>query len=217
MNPSKNTAESPDDYCGTFYAAKLLDLSVGTVQSLVEKNELQAWKTRGGHRRISMQSILEYQQRHNIKGGLDRTRQPRLKVLIVDDDSVTLEIIRAMIDKWGFPMDCTLMASALEALLDFNTLRPDVLITDLRMQGVDGFELLKTLSATPAANGTAVVALTGMTPQEIDERGGLPTSTIVCQKPINSQWLNGFFSALVAIRQGGTPNIGKIQIESQDH
>jgi hypothetical protein len=56
-----------------------------------------------------------------------------------------------------------------------------------------------------------------MTQQEIDERGGLPTSTIVCQKPINSQWLNGFFSALVAIRQGGTPNIGKIQIESQDH
>ena len=164
MNPSKSPAESSDDYCGTFYAAKLLDLSVGTVQSLVEKNELQAWKTRGGHRRISMQSILEYQQRHNIKGGLDRTRQPRLKVLIVDDDSVTLEIIRAMIDKWGFPMDCTLMASALEALLDFNTLRPDVLITDLRMQGVDGFELLKTLSAKPAANGTAVVALTGMTP-----------------------------------------------------
>lgn len=216
MNPSKSPAESSDDYCGTFYAAKLLDLSVGTVQSLVEKNELQAWKTRGGHRRISMQSILEYQQRHNIKGGLDRTRQPRLKVLIVDDDSVTLEIIRAMIDKWGFPMDCTLMASALEALLDFNTLRPDVLITDLRMQGVDGFELLKTLSATPAANGTAVVALTGMTTEEIEERGGLPTSTIVCQKPINAHWLNGFFSALVSIRQGSTPNIGKAQSETQD-
>jgi excisionase family DNA binding protein len=216
MTPSKTPTESSDDYCGTFYAAKLLDLSVATVQSLVEKNELQAWKTRGGHRRISMQSILEYQQRHNIKGGLDRTRQPRLKVLIVDDDSVTLEIVRAMIEKWGFPMDCTLMASALEALLDFNSLRPDVLITDLRMQGVDGFELLKTLNTTPAANGTAVVALTGMTPKEIEERGGLPNNTIVCQKPINAQWLNGFFSALIAMRQGTAPQLVKMQTESLD-
>jgi excisionase family DNA binding protein len=216
MIPPKTPAEPSDDYFGTFYTAKLLDLSVGTVQSLVEKNELQAWRTRGGHRRISMRSIMEYQQRHNIKGNLDRTRQPRIKVLIVDDDSVTLDLIRVMIEEWGFPVDCTLMASALEALLDFNVLRPDVLITDLRMQGVDGFELLKTLSSTPAANGTAIVALTSMSAEEIKERDGLPGSTIVCQKPINTQWLNGFFSALVSLRQEGTGHIVKANKGPQD-
>jgi len=52
-----STPERPEDYCGTTYAAKLLGLSVGTIQTLVEKAELQAWKTQGGHRRISMQSI----------------------------------------------------------------------------------------------------------------------------------------------------------------
>ena len=62
-NPSHDTLE---DYCGTTYAAKLLGLSVGTIQTLVEKNELQAWKTQGGHRRISMPSIREYQRKHNM-------------------------------------------------------------------------------------------------------------------------------------------------------
>ena len=56
------TPDTPEDYCGTTYAAKLLGLSVGTIQTLVEKNELQAWKTQGGHRRISMPSIREYQK-----------------------------------------------------------------------------------------------------------------------------------------------------------
>jgi excisionase family DNA binding protein len=51
------TPDTPEDYCGTTYAAKLLGLSVGTIQTLVEKNELQAWKTQGGHRRISMPSM----------------------------------------------------------------------------------------------------------------------------------------------------------------
>ena len=60
------TPDTPEDYCGTTYAAKLLGLSVGTIQTLVEKNELQAWKTQGGHRRISMPSIREYQRKHNM-------------------------------------------------------------------------------------------------------------------------------------------------------
>ena len=34
---------SSEDYCGTSYAARLLGLSVATVQSLVEKGEIEAW------------------------------------------------------------------------------------------------------------------------------------------------------------------------------
>jgi excisionase family DNA binding protein len=59
----KAIPDASDEYCGTSYAAKLLNLSVGTVQTLVEKNELTAWKTQGGHRRISIQSIRDYQNR----------------------------------------------------------------------------------------------------------------------------------------------------------
>jgi excisionase family DNA binding protein len=55
----KAIPDTSDEYCGTSYAAKLLNLSVGTVQTLVEKNELEAWKTQGGHRRISIQSIRD--------------------------------------------------------------------------------------------------------------------------------------------------------------
>jgi excisionase family DNA binding protein len=63
MPPSK---EPYDGYCGTSYAAKMLGISVGTVQGLVEKGDLKAWKTQGGHRRISLQSIHDYQRRHNL-------------------------------------------------------------------------------------------------------------------------------------------------------
>ena len=72
--------------CGTSQAAKLLHLSVGTVQSLVERKQLRAWKTQGGHRRIDMQSILNYQTQNQMLPALTRLRGMRLKVLVVDDD-----------------------------------------------------------------------------------------------------------------------------------
>ena len=56
---------SSEDYCGTSYAAKLMGLSVATVQSLVEKGELDAWKTLGGHRRIALKSVNAYLARHS--------------------------------------------------------------------------------------------------------------------------------------------------------
>jgi hypothetical protein len=52
---------SSEDYCGTSYAARLLGLSVATVQSLVEKGEIEAWKTLA-HRPELHQRLLGQEQ-----------------------------------------------------------------------------------------------------------------------------------------------------------
>ncbi len=198
-----NSSHHPDkleDYCGTTYAAKLLGLSVGTIQSLVEKNELQAWKTQGGHRRISMPSIREYQRRHNMLVTPAESRDNRIRVLLVEDDPVTREMIRDFCSRCEMPVDCTAMSSGLEALIDIASIRPDVLIADLNMPGVDGFELLRTLRGNPLFHKMTTLVISALTQAEIDARGGLPESTIYMAKPVNMQWFKGFFAALMANR-----------------
>ena len=198
-NKSVMTIETPDEVCGTIYAAKLLGLSVGSVQALVEKNELQAWKTKGGHRRISMQSIRDYQRQHGVIGAEDRGGL--IRVIVVDDDPGSLEVFRAELASWRLPIDCITMSSALEAIIDIGSVRPDVLITDLRMPGVDGFELLRILDSNPNFASLLVVALTGLSPEDISREGGVPPHTIVVQKPIDMKWLHGFFTSLAAGRR----------------
>ena len=195
--------ERPEDYCGTTYAAKLLGLSVGTIQTLVEKTELLAWKTQGGHRRISMQSIREYQRRHNMTSVFTENRHNRLKVLLVEDDEVTREMMRDFCERCDMPVDCTAMASGLEALIDITSIMPDVLIADLNMPGVDGFELLRTLRQNPIFQRVTYLVISALTAEEIETRGSLPEGTIFVPKPVNLQWLNGFFTALMAGRHGG--------------
>jgi excisionase family DNA binding protein len=45
------------EYLSTRQSAKVLQVSLGTVQKMVELGELIAWKTRGGHRRILASSL----------------------------------------------------------------------------------------------------------------------------------------------------------------
>lgn len=203
---SNNSHETPEDYCGTTYAAKLLGLSVGTVQSLVEKNELLAWKTQGGHRRISMPSIRDYQRKHNMLTQLNEPRDHRLRVLLVEDDAVTRELLRDYCNRSSMPVDCTAMSSGLEALIDIASIQPDVLITDLDMPGIDGFELVRTLRQNPQFNRMTTLVLSGLTSKEVDARGGLPERTVFMPKPINMDWFNGFFTAFLAGRHAELRN-----------
>lgn len=190
-----------DGYCGTSYAAKMLGISVGTVQSLVEKNELKAWKTHGGHRRISLQSVQDYQRRHNLIAPNLMHGQERLRVLVVEDDPMTRLALQAQFDKWRLPLDVVMYASAMEALVDLPGLQPQVLMTDLRVPGVDGFQLLKTLKEHALFTSLAVVVMTAMTAKEVAAKGGLPDGVQLLHKPLDMEWLKGYFDALMAVRE----------------
>lgn len=193
----KTAPEPGDEFCGTTYAAKLLQLSVATVQGLVEAGQLEAWKTRGGHRRISMRSLAEYMKSH----GLERTAavdvQSRLRVLIVDDDQAMRELYRARLQGTELPIDFTVMSSALEALMDIGSVGPDVLIADLNMPGIDGFDMVRMLRAAPRHAEMAIVVVTGLAPEDIERRGGLPEGVICRFKPLDTAWLEGFLQGVL--------------------
>ena len=51
------TTHQEQQYLSTRQSAKMLQVSLGTVQKMVEEGDLIAWKTRGGHRRILVTSL----------------------------------------------------------------------------------------------------------------------------------------------------------------
>ena len=188
-----------EDYCGTSYAAKLLGLSVATVQQLVEKGEIEAWKTLGGHRRIALKSINAYLGKNSShRSRIDTNPKHRLRVLVVEDDEDARELYRCQFEEWDLPIDCTWMPSALQALMDIASMRPDLLITDLSMPGVDGLEMLKALKRNQNLQSMQIVVISGLPDEAIAARGGLPPLAHLLKKPINFDWLQGYLVALVA-------------------
>lgn len=189
---------SSDDYCGTTYAAKLMGLSVATVQALVEKGEIEAWKTLGGHRRIALNSINAYITRHSPqRARADTNPKHRLRVLLVEDDEAACELYRNYFEEWDLAVDCTFMTSAIEALMDIASMKPDLLITDLSMPGVDGLEMLKALKRNQNLADLQIVVISGLPAEAVAARGGIPAHAHLLKKPINFDWLQGYVTALV--------------------
>jgi excisionase family DNA binding protein len=189
-----------DAYCSTSYAAKLLGLSVGTIQNLVETNTLKAWKTQGGHRRISLQSIQEYQYANNLESALLYSNDAKLRVLVVEDDESTRLMYQACFERWSLPLDVVIYSSAMEALLDMPAMRPQVLLTDLNMPDMDGFKFIKTLREHKLFASLPVIAITGLSAAQIDEKGGLSKDVQILQKPIDMEWVRGFLGAIITVR-----------------
>lgn len=194
------SVEGYDGYCGTSYAAKLLRVSVGTVQNLVESNSLRAWKTQGGHRRISLQSIQEYQMTHNLESSSWHSDDANLRVLVVEDDENSRLMYQAYFDRWLLPLDAVMYASAMEALLDMPAMQPQVLLTDLKMPNMDGFQFIKTLREHKLFSTLPIIAISGLTKDQIEHKGGLPRDVQLLQKPIDMDWLRGFFEALISMK-----------------
>jgi PleD family two-component response regulator len=69
----------------------------------------------------------------------------RIRVLVVDDNPDACELLRRMLAHHGAIV--ALAASVEEVLATIHTIRPDVLISDIRLSGKDGYELIRQIRA----------------------------------------------------------------------
>lgn len=184
---------------GAFYstteAAKLLGVCNTTVQIMSEKGLLRAWKTVGGHRRISRESVeaLRALRPQAPSGGAER----KVRVLVAEDDPALRELYRATLSGWGLPLEVMLAGDGLEALILIERMRPDILLTDLQMTPVDGFELLAMLRRHPEFNSMQILVISGLSSDEIARRGGLPRGIMAYGKPAPFDKIEGFIEASV--------------------
>ncbi len=92
------------------------------------------------------------------------------RVLVVDDDPLIVEILKTILDLEEFEVET---ATSGEQTLDIVAeVVPDVLVLDVMMPGIDGYEVCRRLKADPATAGIPVVLLTARDREE-DRRMGL--------------------------------------------
>ncbi|MDP2431034.1 MAG: excisionase family DNA-binding protein [Pseudomonadota bacterium] len=195
MDPS--SPETNDPYCSTSQAAKMLGVSLGTVQNMVEEGVLDAWKTSGGHRRIKRESVMALLARRGSAQVAPAVGEGGLSLLIAEDDTFLQKLYRKTIDGWGLPISIEIVGNGFDALMVVGQRVPDVLIVDLIMPGMDGFELVRALHGNPALSGTDIIVVSSMSREDIGKRGTLPPDVPIYGKPIPFHELHGFFRAKI--------------------
>lgn len=177
------TEKAESEFYSTREAAVKLGLSLGTVQKMVETGTLSAWKTSGGHRRVLASSLEDYMRAR--QSNLRSSSNQNLSILVVEDDNDLQKDYAHKIADWGIDVDLRLESGGLNALLYIAKHRPDILITDLDMVSLDGFEMVNSLRKDQSFSAMDIVIVTEMSKADIAERGGLPKDVMVFAKPVS--------------------------------
>jgi CheY-like chemotaxis protein len=83
----------------------------------------------------------------------------RLRVLVVDDYADTRDTLRVLIDLWGHEVRTA--ADGTEALTLADAFMPDVVLLDVALPGMDGYEVARQLRQRPGLSAVTLVAITG--------------------------------------------------------
>lgn len=172
------------NYLTTREAAALLGTSVRTIQQWVEKGQLEGWKTEGGHRRIARSSVMRALKANDMQAKAEQLAAS-LSVLIVEDDANLLKLYRTQMRVWPFDVKVYSAPNGYEALVMVGEVHPQLLVCDLRLPGVNGFQIVRALCDMTKFKEMGIVVVSGLPEPEINAHGGLPPRVEIMGKPID--------------------------------
>lgn len=108
-----------------------------------------------------------------------------LRVLVVEDNAVNLELVAALLEEEGYQV---LSASAAEAGLALALReRPDLILMDVQLPGMTGYEVTRRLKADPATAAIPVIALTAHAMRGEEGRAKEAGCDAYLTKPLDTQ------------------------------
>ena len=194
------TESSLPQFLSTAEAARMLGLSTTLVQTLVDQGDLKGWKTRGGHRRISLESIADYQNtsRNDATSVTKSTLRPRVTV-VIETTSLMASIMKEF-ENWNFPIEVTFFDSVTEALLELSSKRPDMLVVEMSMprhQQEKTFQALENFNQR-GRTPLSVVLIT----EEVGLMSNVPQGTAsaiqLVRGPLSPIWMHAYLTGVVA-------------------
>jgi excisionase family DNA binding protein len=147
----------------TFDIAKMLDVYPTTVADWADSGKLKAFNTPGGHRRILRPDLVKFLRRHKmpVPAGL---APEAVKILVVDDDPIILELVSGLLKSVKKGYKILTAADGFEAGRLLGLHDPQLVVLDLKLPGIDGFEVCRQIKEQHSR--TKVLAITGYDNEE---------------------------------------------------
>jgi excisionase family DNA binding protein len=169
---------------------RLLQVSPSTVVGWINQGKLEAFRTPGGHRRVKVGDLRRFLIDNEMPLPPELGARPaRRRVFVVDDDPMVFKVIARGISQLDDTVAVDGCEDGIKALVLIGAQQPDLVLLDIYMEGLDGFDVCRRLRQIPDLQGLKIVAITAHPSPEararILDHGALDYWT----KPVNPEWI----------------------------
>jgi CheY-like chemotaxis protein len=162
-------------------AAIFCSLSRATLWRCVRSGDIKTFYTPGGHHRILPEEMEKFMRKnkmfHLIPKALTESR-----ILIVDDEEQIRNLLSAILSKEGYAIEEA--SDGFYAGVKVSQFKPDLIILDLNMPNMDGFEVCENLKKDPVTKDIKIVILTGFDFEENREKVMKSGADLFLTKPV---------------------------------
>jgi excisionase family DNA binding protein len=149
-----------------FQASKYCNVSPKTIINWIDAGHIEAYRTVGGHRRIERANLEAFMRKQGIPIPRNETMVERKRILIVDDDPIIVETLVQALEEDEHDYEIISAADGFEAGIQVNHFKPHLLILDIMMPDIKGYEVCKRIKSEEETMNTRIIVLSAYLDEE---------------------------------------------------
>ena len=141
-------------------AAGYCHVSPDTIRDWANRGMLRSFRTPGGHRRIKREDLVAFLRDQNMPIDPDLVDRKK-RILVVDDEDVVANVLASLVNQMDAQLEVAIAQSGFDAGKLLQSFEPDIVLLDLMMPKLDGFEVCRQIKSDPRTKHITVIAMTG--------------------------------------------------------
>ena len=170
-------------YLSTGDIAGYCEVNVTTVKRWIREGHLPGFQTPMGHFRVTKQDFIQFLHDNNMPIDEALVEKEDKRVLIIDDDPGMIKTILMTLEGMDIEMSVDSATDGYEGLMKIGQSVPDLLIIDLNMPKINGYEVIKQVKESKAFSSAEIMVVSSVLSEEAESRlEALGVSTLL-KKP----------------------------------
>jgi excisionase family DNA binding protein len=150
--------------------AKICGVSLSTAKRWVERGEIHGFRLPGsGEWRIPRQELINFMERNAFPLDDLITSAGKKRILVVDDEKEILDLIERILSREG-RFDLEFSQNGYEACIKVGNFKPDLVILDVMMPGINGLEVARVIKESKENNNVSILFLSGHLDDEMVDK-----------------------------------------------
>jgi len=182
-----------------YQASKYCNVAPKTVSNWVDQGHIKAYRTVGGHRRIRKEDLDMFLRRMGMPIPAEFVTEERKKILVIDDDKLIVETIVQSLEEESHDYEVISASDGFEAGLQVSHFKPDLLILDIMMPDIDGYEVCKRVKQDADTCHMKIIVLSAYLDEDNYEKMKSYGADVCFSKPLPLEKLKKEVAGLLGI------------------